>query len=64
MKKLQFNDAGGELITLYQACEAANLGTATVRRLAEESKAVRRIGRSYRINRKIFFDYIENAYSE
>ena len=30
MKKLQFNDASGELITLYQACEAANLGTATI----------------------------------
>lgn len=57
-------NANGELITLIQTCEAANLGTATVRRLAEEAGAVRRIGRSYRINRKIFFDYIENAYSE
>lgn len=64
MKKLQFNDADGELITLYQTCEAANLGTATVRRLAEEAGAVRRIGRSYRINRKKFFDYIENAYAK
>lgn len=64
MKKLRFYDAKGELITLYQACEAANLGETTVRRLAEESKAVRKIGRSYRINRKIFFNYIEKIYSE
>lgn len=54
----------GELITIEQTCQLSNLGTATVRRLAEESKSVRRIGRNYRINRKIFFDYIEQVYAE
>lgn len=49
----------GELLTLPQTCEESNLGMATVRRLAEEAGAVRRIGRCYRINRKIFFDFIE-----
>lgn len=54
----------GELLTLEQTCQLTNLGKATVRQLAEESESVRRIGRSYRINRKIFFDYIENVYAE
>lgn len=53
----------GELITLPQTCEESNLGMATVRRIAEEAGAVRRIGRCYRINRKIFFDFIEQMYS-
>ncbi|MDE7433197.1 MAG: helix-turn-helix domain-containing protein [Lachnospiraceae bacterium] len=49
----------GVLITLAQACQESNLGSNTVRRLAEESGAVRKIGKCYRINRVVFFDYIE-----
>lgn len=51
----------GELITVNQACEAANLGTASIRRLAKEAGAVRRIGKNYRINREVFFNYIEQV---
>ena len=54
----------GVLITLTQACQESNLGATVVRRIAEDSGAVRKIGRSYRIKRSIFFDYIEKEYAE
>lgn len=54
----------GELITLAQACELSNLGATTIRQLASDAGAVRKIGRNYRIHRKIFFDYIEQHYSQ
>ncbi len=47
----------GELITLQQACAESNLGSSTVRRLADEAGAVRKIGKSYRIKKSVFFDY-------
>ncbi len=53
----------GELITLEQACELSNLGKTVVRRLASESNASRKIGAAYRINKKVFFDYIEKMYA-
>lgn len=56
------NDSG-ELLTIQQMCQLSNLGQTTVRRLAEESKSARRIGRCYRINQKQFFEYIETMYS-
>ncbi len=54
----------GVLITLTQACQESNLGAIAVRKNAEESGAVRKIGRSYRIKKSIFFDYIEKVYAE
>lgn len=54
----------GELVTVQQACMLSNLGYGTVRRLAEEAGAVRKIGKSYRINRSKFFSYIEKMYAE
>ena len=54
----------GTLITLTQACQESNLGATSVRKIAEEAGAVRKIGRSYRIKNSIFFDYIENVYAE
>lgn len=61
MMKRKNQNNNGELITVNQACEAANLGTASIRRLAKEAGAVRRIGRNYRINREVLFDYIEQT---
>lgn len=52
----------GELITLQQACAESNLGSSTVRRLADEAGAVRKIGKCYRIKKSVFFDYIETVY--
>ena len=53
----------GELITLDQACELTNLGKTKVRQLASESRAVLKIGKSYRIKKTVFLDYINKAYS-
>lgn len=54
----------GVLITLTQACQESNLGATAVRKIVEEAGAVRKIGRSYRIKKNIFFDYIDKAYAE
>lgn len=64
MQKGQYRDFSGELVTVTQMAEAINSGTSTVRRLAAEAGAVRRIGRSYRINKKVFLEYIEAVCSE
>lgn len=64
MRKGQHRNLEGELVTVDQMAEIANLGTNTIRRLAQEAGAVRKIGKSYRINRKIFFEFIEAVYSE
>lgn len=64
MNALKHRNAWGELITVQQASELSNLGVNTVRRLAEEAGAVRRIGKSYRINRQKFLEHIELIYSE
>lgn len=63
MRKLKSNNQSGELLTLIQICELSNLGNNTVRRLAKEAGAERKIGKSYRINRDMFFAYIEKEYS-
>lgn len=63
MNLLQSKNQYGELITLDQACELANLGRTKIRQLADEAGAVVKIGKSYRIKRKVLFDYIERTYS-
>lgn len=63
MNKSESNtNSMGELVTLRQACETVNLGANTVRQLAQDAGAVRKIGRSYRINRKILLNFIETTY--
>lgn len=63
MNKSESNtNSMGELVTLRQACEIVNLGANTVRQLAQDAGAVRKIGRSYRINRKILLNFIETTY--
>lgn len=63
MNKSEMRNPMGELLTLSQMCEVSNLGANTVRRIASESNSARKIGKSYRINRRIFLDYIEQVYS-
>ena len=63
MNKSEMRNSMGELLTLSQMCEVSNLGASTVRRIANESNSARKIGKSYRINRRIFLDYIEQIYS-
>lgn len=63
MYKKELGNAQGELVTVSQMAEISNLGVSTIRKVAEEANAVRRIGRCYRINKHVFLDYIEQIYS-
>jgi len=63
MNLLQSKNQYGELITLDQACELANLGRTKVRQLAKESRAAVKIGKSYRIKRQVLFEYIDQNFS-
>lgn len=56
------SDPAGELLTVTQAQAITNLGKNTILKLARESGAVRKIGRSYRIKKDILLDYIENNF--
>lgn len=64
MQKLECKNFNGELLTVEQVQSLCNLGMHSVRKIAEEAGAVRKIGRCYRINKKIFFAYIETMYAE
>lgn len=63
MNKISNRDDAGVLLTVKQVAALSNLGTGTVRRLAEQAGAVRRIGRIYRIKRDDFFTYLDNFYT-
>lgn len=47
-------------ITIEMASQMTNLGKNTVRRLANEGNAARKIGKSYRINKQIFLKYVDS----
>lgn len=47
-------------ITVDTASRLTNLGRNTVRKLAQEGNAARKIGKSFRINKKIFLDYVDS----
>ena len=64
MNKAKNRSYEGVLLTVQQACCLSNLGATTVRRLAAESGAARKIGAAFRIDRKKFFDYIDGIYRE
>lgn len=64
MNALKNKNTDGKLLTIPQVAECSNLGTRTVRRIAEDSGALRKIGRCIRVDKKIFFDFIEQNYSE
>ena len=63
MQKLKNASFEGELLREEQVCKLSNLGRCKVRQIAKEAGAVRKIGRCYRINKTIFFDYINKVYS-
>lgn len=63
MNKANYDNPLGDLVTIKQCSELLNLGNGTIRTIAKQAGAERRIGRSYRINRKILLDYIEKVYS-
>lgn len=59
MNKLAHTSKDAVFITVTTACQLTNLGQNTVRRLAKEANAARKIGKSYRINREKLLDYID-----
>lgn len=64
LNALKNKNDDGKLLTIPQVAESSNLGTRTVRRIAEESGALRKIGRCVRVDQEKFFDFIEQNYSE
>jgi hypothetical protein len=62
MNRLKNRNLNGELLTYAQAAERANLGEKTVMRLARESGALVKIGRSARVNWSKFYQYLLAVY--
>ena len=60
MNKLKMVSDRANFITLETACELTSLGKNTVRNLAAQCRAVRKIGKSYRINKEILLDYVDS----
>ena len=56
--------AESELLTIDQAVRIFNLGENRVRALAEQAAAVRKIGRSVRINKRLLSEYIDREFCE
>lgn len=54
-----YDGKGSPYPTLQEACNRANVGKATMRRIAEEAGAVMKIGRLYRINWEKVSQYLE-----
>lgn len=63
MNRTKAGNPSGELVTLEQMASICNLGTSTVRKLSEEAGASRKIGKCFRINRRILLAYIEREYA-
>ena len=63
MNTIGIKNLNGELINLNQACEITNLGANTIRKLAAEAGAVRKIGKSYRIKKEVLLNYIDENYT-
>ena len=63
MHRAEYDNPNAEFITVKQGSNLTNLSVTTVRKLAEESGALRKIGRCCRINKVIFLNYINAKYS-
>lgn len=63
MSVIEQKTACKELLTIEDACEITSLGKTKVRELANDSKTVLKIGKSYRIKKADFLDYINKTYS-
>lgn len=60
MRVLMVNNLNGVYITVAMASELCNLGVNTVRKRAMECGAMKKIGKSVRINREVFLSYIDS----
>ncbi|MCQ2533829.1 MAG: DUF6462 family protein [Clostridia bacterium] len=59
MNKGTKRNIDGTIVTLNQACERVNLGTATVTKLAKDCGAWLKIGKSVRIDAIKLEDYVK-----
>ena len=65
MKSLKYrNNVDSPLLTYQMMAEDANLGIQTVMKLAKESGALVKIGKTARVNREKFYSYVLEKYSE
>lgn len=62
MNKPQNRNPKGELLTYKQVAEKSNLGINVVMKLAKESGALLKIGRSARVDWAVFYQYITSKY--
>jgi hypothetical protein len=61
MNKQNADNLKGKYLTVMQTCEVTNLGRGTVRKLAEDSGAKRKIGNRFMIEQEILINYIEST---
>ena len=65
MRSLKYrNNVDSPLLTYQMMAEDSNLGIQTVMKLAKESGALVKIGKTARVNREKFYSYVLERYSE
>lgn len=65
MRNLKYrNNTDSPLLTYQLMAEDSNLGIQTVMKLAKESGALVKIGKTARVNREKFYSYVLERYSE
>lgn len=65
MRSLKYrNNVDSPLLTYQMMAEDSNLGIQTVMKLAKESGALVKIGKTARVNREKFYSYVLEKYSE
>lgn len=65
MRNLKYrNNTDSPLLTYQLMAEDSNLGIQTVMKIAKESGALVKIGKTARINREKFYSYVLEKYSE
>ena len=62
MNKLKNSNLSGALLTYQQTAEKSNLGICTVMKIARESGALVKIGRTARVDWNVFYEYISSVY--
>lgn len=60
MQKRVNQNSEATFITVDMACQQTNLGRNTVRKMARECKATRKIGKALRINRLVLLEYLDS----
>lgn len=64
MYRAEYDNPNAEFITVKQGSNLTNLSITTVRKLAEESGALRKIGRCCRINKRVFLNFVDSKYPQ